>query len=199
MIRYLIKKILNNINQLRFKNNAIFLGKVNLSSLNSKILLDESKKEDIILSSQCVIYGTIISQNGGRIELSENVQLGKNTIIGAVNSIKIGKGTVISNNVMIIDNNNHPINPEDRIQMQNSPVGSDLRKWKNSVSKPIVIGENVWIGQFARINKGVTVGNNSIIGANSVVTKNVPEYAIAAGNPARIVKENIQNEPRLIF
>jgi len=199
MIRYLIKKILRNINQLRFRNKAIFLGKVNLSSLNSMILLDESKKEDIILNDRCVIFGTISSFNRGKIEFAENVQIGPKTIVGAVNSIKIGKGTVISNNVMIIDNNNHPINPEDRIQMQNSPVGSDLRKWKNSVSKPIVIGENVWIGQFARINKGVTVGNNSIIGANSVVTKNVPENAIAAGNPARIVKENIQNEPRLIF
>ena len=66
-----------------------------------------------------------------------------------------------------------------------------MRKWKHSVSSPIIIGENVWIGSNVRICKGVTIGDNSVIAACSVVTKDVPANAIAAGNPAKIVKTDI--------
>ena len=66
-----------------------------------------------------------------------------------------------------------------------------MRSWKYSASKPIRIGENVWIGENVRICKGVTIGNNAVIAACSVVTKDVPANAIAAGNPAKIVKTDI--------
>lgn len=52
----------------------------------------------------------------------------------------------------------------------------------------IVIGDNVWIGEKAAILAGVTIGEGAIIGANAVVTKNIPPYSIAAGIPARIIK-----------
>jgi maltose O-acetyltransferase len=199
MIRKL-KNVINIINNIRFKDKAVFTGKVNLSNIKSKIvLLNNSNKNDIVLGDRCVIFGTLISTNNGKITFEENTQIGYNTIVGSVNSIIIRKGTVISNDVTIIDNNNHSVNPLDRIIMQNSPVGSELRGWKFSVSKPIEIGENVWIGQFSRINKGVVIGDNVVVAANSVVTKDVPPNCIVAGNPAKIVKNDIQNEPRLIL
>ncbi len=198
MIFNLIKFILSEVNRVRFVNKAIFEGSINLGSLSSRIsLIDGSSKKDIVIGKDSVIFGTIISHSGGKIKFSENVQIGPNSIVGSVNSIKIGKGTVISNDVIIMDNNTHPVNPQDRILMQNSPVGSKLRSWKNSVSKPITIKNNVWVGQFARINKGVTIGENSIVAANAVVTKDVPDNSIAAGNPAKIVKIKIDQEPRL--
>ena len=75
--------------------------------------------------------------------------------------------------------------------MRPTPVDHDLRMWKHSVHAPIIIGENVWIGSHVRICKGVTIGDNSVVAANSVVTKDVPANCIVAGNPAKIVKTEI--------
>jgi maltose O-acetyltransferase len=109
----------------------------------------------------------------------------------------MGDYVSIGQNVTIMDNNNHPIQPDDMKIKQHSESGDELRSWKYSVSKPIVIGNNIWIGVNARINKGVNIGSNSIIAANSVVTKDVPENCIAAGNPAKVVKSNIDLLPRI--
>lgn len=57
-----------------------------------------------------------------------------------------------------------------------------------TVSRPIVLGNNVWIGAGAIVLPGVTVGDNSIIGAGAVVTRDVPANAVAVGNPARVVR-----------
>ena len=68
----------------------------------------------------------------------------------------------------------------------------ESRLWKHSDHKPITIGENCWIGRNVSILKGVTIGDNSVIAANSVVTKSIPANSIAAGNPAKVVKTNIE-------
>lgn len=64
----------------------------------------------------------------------------------------------------------------------------DSWRWSHSASKPVVIEDNVWIGEYAAILKGVTVGKGSIVAAHAVVTKDVPPYSIVAGNPAVVVK-----------
>ena len=58
-------------------------------------------------------------------------------------------------------------------------------------AKPVIIGDNVWIGYRAMILKGVTIGDNSVVAANSVVTKDVPSNSIVAGNPAKIIRTGI--------
>jgi acetyltransferase-like isoleucine patch superfamily enzyme len=182
----------------KFSRKCTIIGEVDFCRKSSVNLSDGSTKEDIVIGNNARIYAQLFSQNHGKIIFEENVKIGFDSFIGSVNSVLIKKGTAIADNVKIVDNNNHPLHPEDRILMYNSPWNSPLRKWKNSLSKPIIIGENVWIGQYARINKGVTVGNNSIVAANTVVTKDVPANCIVAGNPGKIVKMDIQNEPRLL-
>ena len=78
--------------------------------------------------------------------------------------------------------------------MRLTPVGHDMRMWKHSANAPIIIGENCWIGTSVRICKGVTIGDNSIVAACSVVTKDVPANCVVAGNPAKIVKTGIDIE-----
>lgn len=197
-MKSVLRKVLSFILKNKFRSKAIFEGDVSFSKASSIFLIDGSEKEDVILGKNVRMYGKLVSQNRGKIKLGDMVQIGNNSIIGAVESIIIGEGTGIAHNVSIYDNNNHPVNPEDRKIMRLSAWDSPYRKWRYSISKPIVIGKYVWVGANSRINKGVTIGDNSIVAANAVVTKDVPSNSIVAGNPAKIVKTDIHLSPRLI-
>ena len=109
-------------------------------------------------------------------------------MVGAVEGVEIGSHVIISNNVHIYDNNNHPTSPKVRWEMCNQGFYGDAWKWKHASAKKIVIEDGVWIGERATILKGVTIGKGSIIGCDAVVTHNIPQYCIAAGNPAKVVK-----------
>ncbi|WP_291587857.1 DapH/DapD/GlmU-related protein [Bacteroides sp.] len=161
-------------------------------------LLHGSEKKDIKIGSHFKFVGELISSHHGKIEIGDHCLVGPNCVVGAVNSIKIGNYVRLSTNVIMIDNNNHSVNPIDRKIMNSVDYSSPYRSWKYTVSKPIVVCDNVWIGRNSVINKGVTIGENSIVAACSVVTKNVPANCIVAGNPAKVVKIDIDKEPRLI-
>jgi len=190
-MKKIIRKIINQYMTYKLSKKSM-VGSSVLFGRSSKVLLeDNSQKSDIVIGNGTMMLGQLISQQDGKIILSDKVNIRGETIIGSVNHISIGYGTIISNNVTIMDNNNHPISPNDRMAMVDAGWSLDCWLWKHSDSAPIKIGKNVWIGQWARILKGVTIGDNSIIGASAVVTKDVPANSIAAGNPAKIVRENI--------
>lgn len=157
-----------------------------------------STKDDIVIGDFFKISGELISSHHGKITIGNHCLVGPNCHVGAVNEIIMGDYVSISNNVIIIDNNNHPVNPIDRKIMNSVDYSSPYRSWKYAVSKPIIINNNVWIGRNSIINKGVTIGENSIVAAGSVVTKDVPPNCIVGGNPAKVVKTDIDREPRLI-
>lgn len=96
--------------------------------------------------------------------------------MGVDNKITIGENCMISGDVEIWNTDSHLIT-----DLADNPVNPSL---------PVTIGNHVWIGKHVKILKGVHIGDGSIVGMSSVVTKDVPNYAIAAGNPARVVKEN---------
>lgn len=155
-----------------------------------------SSKKDIIVKNNVSLLGcTLVSLCEGKVLLGDYSKLGQGTKILCVDKVEIGDYTAIATNVTIVDNNNHPINPEFRQYMRTTPHNSEARSWGYSDHKPIIIGKNCWIGSDVRIQKGVTIGDNSIIAACSVVTKDVPANCIAAGNPAKIVKTDIDKIP----
>lgn len=159
-------------------------------------LMEGSIKEDIVIHNNVMLLGcSLLSSHHGKIELGNHSKLGRGTKILCVDKVVIGDYTAIATNVTIVDNNNHPINPEYREYMRTTPHNSDARSWIHSDHKPIIIGRNCWIGSDVRIQKGVTIGDNSVIAACSVVTKDVPANCIAAGNPAKIVKTDIDKIP----
>ena len=200
MITNVIKKFLLKRKIKYIKKLVTVVGHQHSFSRNSFVeLSDGSVKDDIVISSNVMMYGSLASQDHGRIFLGEYSKIGYNTIIGSVKEVSIGEYTAIADWVVIMDNNNHPIHPDDRLTMRKTPHGSEYRKWKYSDSQSIRIGRNVWIGTHSRINKGVEIGDNSIVGANSVVTKSVPENSIVAGNPARVVKGDIDKARRVFL
>lgn len=198
-MKKIILMVLQKYWRIKWGKKVTIKGQVYFNSHSNISLKDRSDYNDIIIEDNVRMYGLLNSQNHGKIILKNTVKIGYMSIIGSVSSIIIDEGTAIAHFVNIFDNNNHSINPEDRKFMYSTPWNSPYRKWRYSDSKPIYIGKNVWIGAYVRINKGVTIGDNSVIAANSVVTKDVPPNSIAAGNPAKIVKSDIDKSPRLII
>ena len=179
---------------------CLLVGKKHFWGLQSRIQLQwGSIPEDIVLNDNSGLFGTLISINHGKIIMEEWSQIGDGSVVYSVNKVIIGKDTLIAQNVIITDNNFHPTNPEDRRYMSHTDHSARERSSAFSANSPVIIGENVWVGSNARICKGVTIGDNAIVAANAVVTKDVPSNSIAAGNPARIVKTDIDKETSPIF
>jgi acetyltransferase-like isoleucine patch superfamily enzyme len=112
-------------------------------------------------------------------------------LIMADEKIEIGSYCLVSWNVGIADSDFHPLEPAQRLidaqalapYFKNRPLRPKLK------TAPVKIGDNVWIGMNAVILKGVTIGENSVVAAGSVVTKSIPPNTVVAGNPAVLVKE----------
>ncbi|WP_276573980.1 acyltransferase [Solitalea lacus] len=117
------------------------------------------------------------------IVIGNNVTMQKDCHIGAIDKIVIGNNVLMGSKIFISD---HSHGDTSLSSILLPPLERPL------ISKgPIYIENNVWIGEGAVILSGVTIGENSIIGANTVVTKSVPKNSVAAGNPAKIIKELI--------
>jgi acetyltransferase-like isoleucine patch superfamily enzyme len=127
--------------------------------------------------------------HGGHIQVGEDCYVGHNTYIWSAKNIEIGDRVLISHGVNIHDNNSHPTDPILRhehfkymLKNGHPTEGLDLNE------KQIIIEDDVWIGFNSIIFKGVKIGRGAIIGAGSVVTKDVPPNSIAVGNPAKVIK-----------
>lgn len=118
--------------------------------------------------------GDIIVFKNGTLELGSGF-FNSSVKIRCKQYIKIGNNVAISHDVTIMDSDAHNIGYEEF-----------------EMTKPIIIGDHVWIGTRATILKGVKIGNGAIVAAGSVVTKDVPANSIVAGVPAKVIKENIK-------
>ena len=115
----------------------------------------------------------------GELKIGKYCLITPGVRIMAAESIEIGDACMFAHGAYISDADWHGI--YDRSE----PVGK---------TKPIILEDNVWIGDSAIVCKGVTIGENSIIGAGAVVTKNIPANVVAAGNPAKVVKNLDQGD-----
>lgn len=146
------------------------------------------KKENIIIGSHSLIQGTIQAEENAKIKIGDYFYIGQRSLVGAAESITIGDCVIISNDVRIYDNNTHPTQPKSRERMSKEGFSTYKWSWAWPEHSPVVIEDNVWIGQYTTILKGVTIGKGAVVGTRAVVTKDVPPYAVVAGNPAKVVK-----------
>ena len=109
--------------------------------------------------------------------IEDDVYIGPHGYLGAGGGIHIGKGSVLGAYVQLLAENHNFDNPDLPICEQ------------GVLRKGIHVGENVWVGNSAIILDGVEIGNGSVIGAGTVVTKSVPENSIVAGNPGRVIRQ----------
>jgi acetyltransferase-like isoleucine patch superfamily enzyme len=119
------------------------------------------------------------------LRFGNNVHVGHMVFFVVNKEIVVEDGVLIASNCYFADTDAHPIDPERR--MRNEPPSPD------SV-KPVRICRNAWIGHGVHILKGVTVGESAIVAAGAVVAKDVPPFAVVAGNPARVVVEDIRTK-----
>jgi carbonic anhydrase/acetyltransferase-like protein (isoleucine patch superfamily) len=145
--------------------------------LSERVVLCSDARFTALGVSHPVILRTI--RPNARIIIGPNTGLSGVTICAAV-SIEIGSECLLGADVQIFDNDFHKIKAENR-RFDNCP--------ENIKSAPVIIENNVFIGAGSKIMKGVRIGCNSVIGAGSVVTKDIPQDSIAAGNPAKIISK----------
>lgn len=114
--------------------------------------------------------------------IGDKSSIGYGTAISVAREVTIGSDTMISVHCLIMDSDDHPVSPAKRLLKET--VG-------RTGVRPVRIGNNVWVGAYSAIMKGVSIGDNAIIGTHSVVTGDVPANTIFAGVPARLVKSDI--------
>jgi acetyltransferase-like isoleucine patch superfamily enzyme len=170
------------------KKNFELLGNLNVDTTSSiglsKVIL--KKRCTLVVEGDSQVDGTIVCEREEVI-----IKIGKRTFMNgtviAAQGVTIGNDVLISWGVTIVDHNSHSIAFSERAKdVQDWRSGK--KDWSNVKIAPIKISDKVWIGFNAIILKGVSIGEGAIIGAGSVVTKDVPAWTVAAGNPARIIR-----------
>ncbi len=141
----------------------------------------------IYIGDDVVFFGKVHFFSGRifdepKVVLGNRVEIGHNVIFTVNKEIVVEDDVNISSDVKLMDTDSHPRDAMERI--------ADLPPKPEEI-KPVHIGRYAWIGQGSFILKGVTIGEGSIIGTNSVVISDIPPYCVALGNPARVVVKNI--------
>jgi len=135
--------------------------------------------DDVLIGSlQTWIVGFKVS-TAPRLLIGNRVSINYDTTISVAECVSIGDDTMIAMRVQIYDNPSHPLAPSRRLRRESFAIDE---------ARPVMIGRNVWIGTAAIILRGVTIGDNAVVAAGSVVTKSVPANTVVAGNPAKIIK-----------
>lgn len=163
-----------------------------LPEFEGRTRFERNYNSKIEIGNKCKIVsnlnGNLIGINHRTViaTLRENaiIKIGDNCGISgasicAIGNIQIGNNVLIGANSLITDYDWHNVHPDQRKMVCNT--------WK-----PVIIEDNVWLGINTVVLKGVTIGKNSVIGANSLVNKDIPDNVIAGGNPCKVLKRLIQ-------
>ena len=127
-------------------------------------------------------HGSKIRVHEGEVSIGAKTVMGQECTISAFQHVSIGRECIIADRVMLIDFDHGVVEVDRPIRLQ------------GIYKRDVHVGHNVWIGYGACVLRGVTIGDNSIVGTSSVVTREVPQNAVVAGAPARVIR--MRDAPR---
>jgi len=196
MLRKIFQKLFYNPYKFIKKNSNFIVFGDSYVSKNFQVRLAKPKEVCLKVGNGCILECECIYEtDSGSITIGNNVYIGGSKLISK-ELIQIGNNVQISWGVTLYDHNGYSLNYLDRqIELkkifQNYNTGDMLKEfdWSKVKSAPIIIENDVWIGFGATILKGVTIGKGSIVGAQSVVIKDVEPFTIVMGNPAVKIKD----------
>lgn len=173
----------------------------NIANINISVRNPLVGKKYLEIGENCLLNGTFVFEiSEGKITIGDRTFIGGGTFI-CIDEIKIGSDVMFSWGCTVADNNSHSHVWSERANdviswkkgVDENKIGG-YKDWTNVKRGKVVIKDKAWIGFNSIILKGVTIGEGAIVGAGSVVTKDVPDWTIVAGNPAKIIREIPENE-----
>lgn len=198
LIKYILYKVRGINNIIKIYNSKVVKSSFSFNGKNNSIIFNDNAN----------MYYTNINIVGNNNKVTFNGCSGILSLVLRGNNceINIGKDSTMETCYMVCMGQNNSITIGNdcmfsgKVEMWNSDTHliTDMERNGINPSKPINIGNHVWLGKNVKILKGVTIGNNSVVGMGSIVTKDIPENSIAAGNPAKIIKNNIKWEKGFI-
>ena len=196
MIRKCIKYLLGRANRKLISKYAV----IGDGTVNRGIILRLDKPENrkyLSIGTDSIVTGNFIFESSeGQVKIGNHSYVGGGTFISR-SSIEIGNYVTIAWGGTFYDHDSHSLDYmmrrkdiDDELEdIRNGQNFIEHKDWSVVNSKPIKICDDAWIGMNVIILKGVTIGEGAVVGAGSVVTKDVPAWTVVAGNPAKVVKE----------
>jgi acetyltransferase-like isoleucine patch superfamily enzyme len=148
----------------------------------------------LCIGTESNIEATIVFEKDAvEVRIGSRTHLGGGTLLDAACSIEIGDDVLIAFEVLIMDHDSHSLSFEKRRHDARDWMRGS-KDWTHVERRPIRIDNKVWLGARSIVLKGVTIGEGAVIGAGSVVTRDVPPWTLVCGNPAKIVRSLTEAE-----
>jgi acetyltransferase-like isoleucine patch superfamily enzyme len=134
-----------------------------------------------------IIHADIsFEETGGEIQIGSRTFVGRSDLV-CYRRLVIGDDVIMSWGITVVDHDSHSIEWAKR-RNDVRDWGKGKKNWEHIPHAPVIIGNKVWVGFNVSILKGVTIGEGAVIGACSVVTRDIPPYSVAVGNPAKVAR-----------
>lgn len=168
------------------------LGEGSILAREASITNESGDCENLKIGKGCLLMGQLLSGRKGCLKIGDHGYVGPGARIWALRRIHIGDRVFISHGVNLHDSDSHSLSAKERHERFLEKLKFGFHQ-EEEIAKaaPLIVEDDVWIGFNAIVLKGVRIGRGAIVGAGSVITKEIPPFTIVAGNPARVIGKSL--------